>query len=251
MRLVFISDTHNRPLKHPIPDGDVLIHCGDATGRGTVEEIETFAEWLNSHPHPHKLFVPGNHDLGFEEKLYDFTDPSNVNGLVQRVNEQAKQLLPNIHVLCENAIEIEGVKFYGCSWQPEFCDWGFNLPRRSAKLKAAWASIPTDTQILITHSPPMGILDKTLYSSENVGCAALSERLKELNVLIHSFGHIHEAYGLKTVGGTTYINASTCNLRYEAVNPPVVVDIAYTEKGLEIIDISRPSLDVQSNESKT
>lgn len=238
MRLVFISDTHNQPLQHPIPNGDVLIHSGDATSRGTVKEIGIFAEWLNSQPHKHKIFVPGNHDLGFEERLYDFTDPSNVNGLVQRVNQQAKLLLPNVHVLCEDSLEIEGVKFYGCSWQPEFCDWGFNLPRRGAKLRAAWASIPQDTHVLITHSPPMGILDKTFYSRDHAGCADLYERLQELNVKIHAFGHIHEAYGVAEIGETLFINASTCNLRYEGVNAPIVVDLIQTEKGLEI---SRPS----------
>lgn len=247
MRLVFVSDTHNQPMKYPIPDGDVLIHSGDATSRGRHEEIRLFAKWLDSLPHTHKIFVPGNHDLSFEEKIYDFTDPSNDRGLVQRVNEHTKTLLPNIHTLCENSLDIDGVKFYGCSWQPEFCDWGFNLPRRGTKLKEAWSKIPNDTNILITHSPPMGILDKTLYSREHVGCADLAERLKELNVLIHAFGHIHEAYGVLELNGTTYINASTCNLRYEAVNAPVVVDIQRTEKGLEIVNISRPGVELISD----
>jgi Icc-related predicted phosphoesterase len=234
MRLIFISDTHNVPLQHPIPDGDILIHSGDATSRGSSKEIKIFAEWLNTLPHKHKIFVPGNHDLEFEERLYDFTDPLNVNGLVQRVNQQTKLLLSNVHVLCEDALEIDGIKFYGCSWQPEFCDWGFNLPRRSAKLKAAWAKIPQDTHVLITHTPPMGILDRTLYSREHVGCVDLASRLEELNVLIHAFGHIHESYGTLLSNNTVHINASTCNVRYEAVNKPVIVDVDQTDEGPKI-----------------
>ncbi|EDO25305.1 predicted protein [Nematostella vectensis] len=33
------------------------------------------------------------------------------------------------------------------------------------------------------------------------------------------------AYGVRTDGVTTYINASTANVRYKAVNRPVVFDL--------------------------
>lgn len=40
--------------------------------------------------------------------------------------------------------------------QPVFCDWGFNLERGKPCLDK-WNLIPCDTDILITHGPPLGI----------------------------------------------------------------------------------------------
>ena len=81
MRIVCISDTH---LEHPdIPDGDVLLHAGDATFQGRPEEIRTFNAWFAALPHRHKVFVAGNHDWGFqkepEEALKNFRQCVKVN----------------------------------------------------------------------------------------------------------------------------------------------------------------------------
>jgi 3',5'-cyclic AMP phosphodiesterase CpdA len=65
-RIVCISDTHNFHEQIRIPDGDILIHAGDATNRGTVEEIVFFNQWFCRLPHRHKIFVAGNHDWLFE-----------------------------------------------------------------------------------------------------------------------------------------------------------------------------------------
>ena len=64
MRIVQISDTHGRHhLLKNLPDGDVLIHCGDFSDNGTEEEVLDFLNWFIDLPHPHKIFVTGNHDL--------------------------------------------------------------------------------------------------------------------------------------------------------------------------------------------
>lgn len=92
--------------------------------------------------------------------------------------------------------------------------------------------IPTDTNVLVTHGPPLGILDKTdgrYHAPENVGCWDLAKRIRELPELkLHVFGHIHCAYGWEKLAGVTYVNASICNERYEHSNRPIVFD---TETG--------------------
>jgi Icc-related predicted phosphoesterase len=84
-----------------------------------------------------------------------------------------------------------------------------------------------DTDILITHGPPYGILDST-QRNEHVGCKALYERVQLIKPKLHVFGHIHESYGRQQDSGqqsTIFVNAATCNLRYESVQSPIVVEL--------------------------
>lgn len=43
--------------------------------------------------------------------------------------------------------------------------------------------------ILITHGPPMGILDKTIEEQEHVGCADLLDAVKRVKPKVHIFGN--------------------------------------------------------------
>lgn len=65
IRVVCISDTHDHIV--PVPDGDLLIHAGDLTNAGTVDDIQRQVDWLASLPHRHKVLVCGNHDSWFDE----------------------------------------------------------------------------------------------------------------------------------------------------------------------------------------
>jgi len=212
MRLVFLSDTHGASLHHPIPDGDVLVHCGDFSKLGKENELIAFREWYFSFSHPHKIFIAGNHDLMFEN------DPVKARSIVDA----------GIYLLDE-AIVIDGFKFYGSPWTPEFYSWAF-MRERGHALKAYWDKIPSDTDILLTHGPAMGVLDYVPHSNMHVGCEELHLRLEEIRPSIHAFGHIHESYGTELMtwqdgAQTLAINASVCDLRHTAINPPVVVEI--------------------------
>src|ERR1044071_5799984 len=68
MRIVCISDTHSRHDQIEVPPGDVLVHAGDSTMVGRVEEIAKFDHWLGRLPHPHKILIAGNHDWLFEKE---------------------------------------------------------------------------------------------------------------------------------------------------------------------------------------
>ena len=205
MRIVCISDTHNQ--RPTIPDGDVLIHAGDSTSQGYMTEIDRFNKWLGTLPHKHKIIIAGNHDFGFETDAVE-----------------AEACITNAIYLRDASVTIDGVTFYGSPWQPTFHNWAFNLPRGS-KLKEVWSRIPMCTEVLITHGPPAGILDRC-QDGRIVGCQDLRDRLSQLPKLkLHIFGHIHEAYGTYEMNGVTYINASSCTLVYRATNPPIVYDL--------------------------
>ena len=66
VRVVCISDTHTNT--RDIPDGDVLIHAGDMTNAGTVQEIQAQIDWMASLPHREKIIIAGNHDSYFDPK---------------------------------------------------------------------------------------------------------------------------------------------------------------------------------------
>lgn len=109
-------------------------------------------------------------------------------------------------------------------WQPEFCNWAFNLPRGEA-LRSKWAQIPTDTDVLITHTPPHGHGD-WVAGARNVGDEdLLLEVQTRIKPRFHIFGHVHEGYGRSSDGVTTFFNASSCTHEYEARNPAFVFDI--------------------------
>lgn len=210
MKLVCISDTHSLHDRIPaIPDGDVLIHAGDCLGQGTVDNVEAFNHWLGGLPHRHKIVIAGNHDWAFQE-----------------TPALARAALTNAIYLEDSAVEIEGVRFWGSPWTPTFLDWAFMLDR-GEPLAEKWQRIPANTDVLITHGPPMGIGDEVRFGgiTQNVGCADLLRRISALSLKAHVFGHIHEGYGEYELGDARLVNASSCTERYQPSNSPIVVQL--------------------------
>jgi len=211
MQLVFISDTHDVATLGKwgtIPDGDVLIHAGDITPRGKLEQLTKAVKFFEKLPHKHKVFIAGNHDFCFEKEPAVSRAIMESAGLVYLENQ---------------LVEIDGLKIYGTPHQPWFYDWAFNV-MNDKRREDIYSVIPENLDVLITHCPPYGILDRT-YRGEPVGCTVLSTIVAQRKPKFHCFGHIHESYGVQVQDGVTYINASTCNLSYIAVNPPMVFEV--------------------------
>jgi len=192
---------------------------------GLPKDIKSFSDFLGRLPHPHKVVIAGNHDLTFDEANYD--DLWKRFRHSEKYDTKAtKDLLQNCIYLEDAQVEILGFKIWGSPWQPEFCDWAFNLPR-GEKLEDKWNLIPEDIDILITHGPPLGHGDLCTHGGR-VGCVHLLDAVEHrIKPKYHIFGHIHEGYGCTTNGVTTFINASTCNYSYNrnALNPAVVFDL--------------------------
>lgn len=224
MKIALISDTHLMHLRYPIdvPEVDLLIHCGDALSKGTAQELQCFVEWFRALPAKRKIFVPGNHDVIFEKQ-----------------GELAQGMLDkDITFLQDSQVEIEGLKIYGSPWQPEFFQWAFNLPR-GLQLKKKWEAVPSGIDILITHGPPLGILDWSSYGNENVGCTDLRREMDRIQPKVHAFGHVHGGYGTCLQAGTLFINAATCDERYVPNHAPIVIEM---EPGKDPVLLSRPGV---------
>jgi Icc-related predicted phosphoesterase len=212
MKIILISDTHGKheDMFHTLPEGDMIIHSGDISNVGKINEINEFTEWFSKLPYTYKIFIAGNHDFGFEK--------------IRKSNEVGISIPHGVIYLQDEMVEIEGIKIYGSPWQPEFHNWAFNLPRQGDQLRFKWGAIPDDTDILITHGPSHGVRDFTPNNLQ-VGCELLRLRVEEFKPLLHVFGHIHGAYGAAQIKDTLYVNASTCNERYQPINKPIVVEI--------------------------
>jgi Icc-related predicted phosphoesterase len=219
MKITFISDTHNKHnhltskvYNNILGSGDVLVHAGDISSMGKTHEIKNFLDWFSNTDFTHKIFIAGNHDWGFE--------------LNSDIAPEYKE--KSVHYLFDSEIVIDGVKFYGSPWQPEFYNWAFNLPR-GEKLAEKWALIPTDTDILITHGPAYGILD-WVPSGIQVGCQDLFHKIMEIQPRIHVCGHIHCAYGQKYFNGIEFLNASVLDEQYQHHNKPISLEFDIKEK---------------------
>lgn len=218
MKIVCISDTHNRThgslAPDRIPEGDVLVHAGDMTAMGSLSELESFTQWLGFLPHKRKVIIAGNHDFCFEHGTL------------------ARAMFPDdVTYLQDSSAVIDGVKFYGSPHQPEFFNWAFNLPR-GERLAAKWAAIDEDTNVLVTHGPPYGVLDGVpepgKIGPQHVGCKDLMARVRTLKHLkLHVFGHIHLHGGLMTIedDGVRFVNAACCDERYFPSLPIRVVEL--------------------------
>ena len=195
MKILHLSDTHgvHRRLEN-LPEADILVHSGDFTMAGSEAEAIDFMNWLCDLPYKHKIFICGNHD----ECLYG----ANVSGLDS-----------NVHYLNNSGIEIEGYKFYGV---PMFM-------RDSRKREIHYSAIPEDTDILITHIPPLNIMDydgRRQYGSE-----LLLNRIKAISPKIHLFGHIHSGHGILELNGTIFSNGAIMDDNYSNLQSPNLLEI--------------------------
>jgi Icc-related predicted phosphoesterase len=207
IRIVAISDTHEQHETIKLPEGDILICSGDITYNGKPFAVSQFNAWFAAQPHRYKVLIAGNHDFLFEkERAY------------------ARSLISSNIIYLENTgCEIMGLKFWGSPETPWFFDWAFNR-QRGADIRRYWDEIPARTDVLITHGPPFGILDRNA-NDENTGCEELLVAVQRTRPRVHIFGHIHEGFGVEERDGTIFVNASQLDIHYKPANAPLVVTL--------------------------
>ncbi len=223
MKIWIISDTHNKHKSlNPPPDVDMVIHAGDASitknRKVNAEELLEFFQWFKELPYKHKIFVPGNHDTSIDAKYFSKEELN--DGFTTLINEE---------------INIEGFNFYGSPITPSFgVDWAFNCARH--KIENCWNNIPSYTDVVITHGPPLGILDST-HEGVRCGCHALRRIISNIRPEYHIFGHIHEQGGIKLKKfnePTNYINACVVDLSYNIANNGEVIQLQRNQQATKI-----------------
>ena len=230
-RVICVSDTHNRHRDLEIQDGDILIHAGDITQRGTLPELQDFNEWLATLPHEHKIVIGGNHD----EVL-----------LSTSINKN--DILSNCTYLEYSSVTVFGWKIYGypssiklfsnhnasylSGFIYSFLDYlkpykAFQVHMETEQHREALSSIPRDCDILLSHGPPYGAGDMTNRGRMDGDKELRSIIDTQIKPEFHIFGHIHEAHGVSSNGYTTFINAASPKYPWAKgeLNAPIVFDI--------------------------
>lgn len=198
--------------------GDLLIVTGDLTAKHTEKEHFKFNNWLEKQDYKKIILIAGNHDTWIEKN--ECAGFSDYDG-------------QKIEYLCDSGTKFEGLKIWGSPHSPLFN--GVN-PKCTAFMEndkdlfKYWELIPQDTDILITHCPPYGILDGILQEGTlfHAGSQSLFNYLKYvIRPRYHIFSHIHEGYGQDEYFPTyndemmQSINCSHVNEKYKPVNKPI------------------------------
>src|ERR1700733_10030158 len=204
LRLVLLSDTHQLEREIiQVPDGDILIHAGDFTFFSkSLKAILDFNHWLGELPH-RCVIVPGNHEFFLE------SDPSR------------RSLISNATVLINEGIEIQGLRIWGSPVTPLY-GGAFGLSSAEYR-RRLYAQIPEDTDVLISHGPPYGILDSSPDSGMHSGCRELFDAVMRVRPKLHVFGHVHGAHGIFVTDHTTFVNAALLGVDGDLENSPIVL----------------------------
>jgi Icc-related predicted phosphoesterase len=203
MKIVAISDTHRKYEQlGTLPEGDILIFAGDDDWTSYTNFL-TFLNWFAAQPVEHKVMIAGNHDF--------FAATSELF-----IREECKKR--GVHYLRDSGITILDITIWGSPYTPQFGNWAF-MKERGDEILKTWQKIPDYTDILVTHGPPMDILDVT-PRGENVGCWDLGFIVKKIKPILHIYGHIHGCSGVYKTPHTTYVNASVTDELYSIENEP-------------------------------
>lgn len=204
LTIVLISDTHEAHRELDLPAADILIHCGDWTFFSrSLSSIVDFNEWLGELPHSHKVCVPGNHEIYLE-------------------NPAKQSLLTNATLLVNRGVEIEGLRIWGTSITAGGPAFGVPLAEERRRI---YAKIPDDTDVLVSHGPPLGILDRSPGSRFHAGDQELLGAVTRVKPRIHAFGHIHGASGLFSTQETVFANSALLRPDGDVGNEPIMLRV--------------------------
>ncbi len=198
MRILACSDLHcgltaTRRILDDARQADVLVVAGDlgTEGQGAAPVLDL----LKTASCP-VIFVAGNHD-----RLTDLRDACRDWGAG--------------HLLHGEGIRLLGMTFFGL---------GGEVPRQNA---AVWNLALTEVQaaralegcpsgaVLITHSPPKGLVDRQ-KDGRHDGSAAIRETLLKRQPRLHLCGHVHACFGQSAaVGDCTVQNLGPLSYWFE------------------------------------
>ena len=200
---LLLSDVHGRyDLFSDMLDADFCLIAGDITNQGENNwgEFYRSQRWMEalSQKYRHVIYIYGNHDLRLTKHCYNF---------------------PNVHCIQDELLELEGIRFYGvnmspCYNRPKLALVWTNMTARLEVERAAYAMIPENVDVLLSHCPPWQCLDRT-RDGEHIGSDALREYIEQKAPRLVVCGHVHESSGAEQIGRTLVINTAECYTKME------------------------------------
>lgn len=246
MKFVVCSDTHEQhraitPKLRKIREEKgkfTLLHAGDLTFRGEPSVFEDYNAWIGELQEDDVidecLTIPGNHDLTTQPGVYNFTQKA-WRDAAGRNYERVMKSVTNYHLLIDQSVTIDGIKFFGTPKTPAFGGgWAHQLYSEEDK-KRCYDLVPHDVDIWIGHGPPYDINDKVQRGNfgdeilwENAGCKTLLRYIEEIKPKFYVCGHLHDPKNhipIKLECGTTVINAAICDENYKPIQDPIYFEI--------------------------
>jgi predicted phosphohydrolase len=237
MKITCISDLHGHEPE--LPGGDLLLLPGDVLRNSTPKQVSKFFSWLKRQNYSKKVVIGGNHDYFFMSGCpMNQKEADDLKELQTDLIAQGEIEAEDFEYLCDSGTEFMGMKIWGSPWTSRFVGMNFRCCAFTVPnddfLVPHWNMIPEETDILITHSPPYGILDDTMRG-EFCGSISLKNKIIKLQQLkLHAFGHIHEqggkrlymrraGYGVEN--NIHLINAAYCDLYYQPKNPIMEIEL--------------------------
>ncbi|SPN98792.1 related to phosphoesterases [Cephalotrichum gorgonifer] len=212
-RFVCISDTHNYNVS--LPKGDVLIHAGDLTNRGSYSELSKVVAWLEKADFECKIVVAGNHDISLDD---DF--PYNNHNHDPESSIPLLTTSKTITYLSHSSATITltspsgprtTFRVFGSPGSPrrsifpsEFSAFQYIVPPEIPRADTPdvfpqpWDEVPLDTDVLITHTPARSHLDRN-DDGVHLGCEALLRTMRNVRPRLAVCGHVHPARGAEHV----------------------------------------------------
>jgi len=197
-----------------MPRGDILLVAGDISiWRTNRQDIINFNTWLGTLPYNHKIVVAGNHDLALQDRI-----------------EQSKALLNNAIYLQDSGAIIEGLRIWGTPWRlgRGCCYRADAFGTNREHMRVTRENIPSDCDILITHSAPYGVADPEKYGHAG-DFETLTQVTQRIKPQLHVFGHHHDGRGAWRIGETVFINAATALEAGDPARQPIVVTLLLDE----------------------
>lgn len=231
IRVVHMSDTHNLHdlASSSIPKGDIFLHTGDICAnydaqRNLRADLQEFFQWLEDEICPKFdkiVLIGGNHDVILDEDHPRF-DRAAWNLIRNFQNDHA-----GFSYLKDESTTYRGLVIYGsptCVSRVETMDLSYlsnGFERWLEDRRSLWERIPKDTDILLTHCPPGGILEEVGGDNGKGACRLLAKAVyrrsnedeNEYNgfrpPLLHAFGHVHSTHGVGFVNNASARSGST------------------------------------------
>ncbi|KAF5018170.1 hypothetical protein F66182_9860 [Fusarium sp. NRRL 66182] len=180
--------------REPLPEADVVLHCGDLTKRTSILEFENTLSMLRSLRAPLKLAIAGNHDMALDADYWinEIGGPKDTPRKVKEIIQEAQT--DGVQYLTEGVYEFTlhngaRLRIYASPWTPSYGGWAFQYDYGHD------FNIPTGIDVAMTHGPPQGICDFAGMTGTHAGCPHLLAAVTKAKPKIHCFGHIHEAWG--------------------------------------------------------
>jgi len=217
VRVVHISDTHNKHHKMALPPGDLLLHSGDIVANYDFREdltvhLQSFVTWVAEAAarYEHVVFIAGNHDTLLDDQIYPAATVVKAKNMLGDLCATHS----NVHFLENSSVTVCGLTIWGSPVVPcryelfgkRFLSSGFE--RAADERRKVWQGIPDGVDILMTHCPPDGVLGPA-DETDSVLRAALDGKSLGARPRLHLVGHCHGGFGVaRTVDKDGHITVS-------------------------------------------